>query len=168
MEGRYTRPGTIYQAYGQPLYHDTQSSWVKEEINLEQFLGGQVKIRFVLKSDQGVVADGFYFDDMTVTVADLETGVDDQHIAPLQGMEVSIQPNPASGIINMNYDLGDIHPCLLTVRVYDITGHEIYETSISDSTGKITWDVSSWPSGMYFYSVNSDKAAISSGKLLVR
>ncbi len=72
MKGKYTRPGTIYQAYGEPLYHDTQGTWIKEEINLEQFVGGQIKIRFVLKSDQGVTADGFYWDDMTVTVADLD------------------------------------------------------------------------------------------------
>ena len=68
--GNYTVPGTSangsVQPNGQPVYEGIQSSWVLEEINLNDYLGQQIKVRFQLKSDGGTTADGFYFDDFKV------------------------------------------------------------------------------------------------------
>ena len=68
--GNYTVPGTSangsVQPNGQPVYEGTQSSWVLEEINLSDYLGQQIKVRFQLRSDGGTTADGFYFDDFKV------------------------------------------------------------------------------------------------------
>lgn len=166
-EGKHTHPGNSNQALGEPVYDGIQTSWVKEEISLEPFLGKQIKIRFVLKSDTYETGDGFYWDDMAVTVVDLETGITGD-LNPITGNEVSIQPNPASGIIQMNYDLGNIHPGLNIFKVYDMTGHEVYETILANGSGGIHWDVSSWPAGMYFYTVRREQNIIASGKLIVK
>ena len=68
--GNYTVPGTSgsgsVQPNGQPVYEGTQSSWVLEEINLSDYLGQQIKVRFQLRSDGGTTADGYYFDDFKV------------------------------------------------------------------------------------------------------
>jgi PKD repeat protein len=68
--GNYTVPGTSangsVQPNGEPVYEGTQSSWVLEEINLSDYLGQQIKVRFQLKSDVGTTADGYYFDDFKV------------------------------------------------------------------------------------------------------
>jgi PKD repeat protein len=68
--GNYTVPGTSgngsVQPNGQPVYEGTQTSWVLEEINLSDYLGQQIKVRFQLRSDGGTNADGFYFDDFKV------------------------------------------------------------------------------------------------------
>lgn len=68
--GNYTVPGTSangsVQPNGQPVYEGTQSSWVLEEINLSDYLGQQIKVRFQLRSDAGTTADGYYFDDFKV------------------------------------------------------------------------------------------------------
>lgn len=167
MEGKYTHPGNSNQAYGEPLYDGTQSTWIREEINLEQFLGGQIKIRFVLKSDSYVVGDGYYWDDMTVTVIDIYTGLPGD-IPPPPVTKLSIQPNPASGIVTMKYTLDRFYPGLNTLIVYDIMGQKVYETSLAHGAEVISWDVSSWPSGMYFYSVYFDQTVIASGKLIVK
>jgi hypothetical protein len=39
---------------------------VLEEINLSDYLGQQIKVRFQLRSDGGSTADGFYFDDFKI------------------------------------------------------------------------------------------------------
>jgi hypothetical protein len=39
---------------------------VLEEVNLSDYLGQQIKVRFQLRSDGGTTADGFYFDDFKV------------------------------------------------------------------------------------------------------
>ena len=68
--GNYTVLGTSangsVQPNNQPLYEGTRSSWVVEEINLSDYLGQIIKLRFQLKSDGGTAADGFYFDDFQV------------------------------------------------------------------------------------------------------
>lgn len=68
--GNYTVPGTnangSVQPNNLPVYEGTQSSWVLEEINLSDYLGQTIIVRFVLKSDGGTNADGFYFDDFKV------------------------------------------------------------------------------------------------------
>jgi hypothetical protein len=168
MEGKYTHAGNFNQAYGEPLYDGTQGSWIKEEISLEPFLGEQIKVRFVLISDGNVVGDGFYWDDMTVTVIDLETGIEAQNITLPQGINISVHPNPASGIIIMNYTIDRFYPGLYTFKVYDIAGHKVYESSLAPDADMNRWDVSSWSSGMYFYNVSFDQTVIASGKLIVK
>ena len=167
VQGKFTHPGNSNQAFGEPLYDGTQSTWVKEEINIEQYLDKQIKIRFVLRSDVYVVGDGFFWDDMTVTVVDLATGTPENK-PESQAARVSIQPNPASGSVTMNYTLDKYSPGLNTFKVYDITGHTVYESQLANGAGMISWDISSWPSGMYFYCIDFDRTVIASGKLIVR
>jgi hypothetical protein len=68
--GNYTVPGTnangSVQPNNQPVYEGVRSSWVMEEINLSDYLGQIIKLRFQLKSDGGTTADGYYFDDFQV------------------------------------------------------------------------------------------------------
>jgi PKD repeat protein len=68
--GNYTVPGTSgngsVQPNGLPVYEGTQTSWVLEEVNLSDYLGQQIKVRFQLRSDGGTNSDGFYFDDFKV------------------------------------------------------------------------------------------------------
>jgi carboxypeptidase T len=167
MQGKYTHPGGTNQVLGEPLYDGTQSTWVKEEISLEPYLDKQIRIRFVLKSDTYVVGDGFFWDDMTVTVVDLETGLPGDMPEPFV-TKISLQPNPASGNVTMKYTLDRFYPGLNTLKVFDIKGQKVYETQLAHGADVISWDVSSWRSGMYFYSVDFDGTVIASGKLIVK
>lgn len=68
--GNYTVLGTSangsVQPNNQPVYEGVQSTWVLEEINLSDYLGQQIKMRFQLRADGGTNADGFYFDDFKI------------------------------------------------------------------------------------------------------
>jgi carboxypeptidase T len=68
--GNYTNAGTSangsVQPNNQPVYDGVMSSWVMEEINLSDYLGQIIKVRFQLKSDGGTRKDGFYFDDFNI------------------------------------------------------------------------------------------------------
>jgi hypothetical protein len=168
MQGKYTHPGNSNQAFGEPLYDGTQATWVKEEINLEPFLGGEIKIRFVLRSDVYVVGDGFFWDDMTVTVVDLATGIETENIPSSNSVKIEILPNPASGHVSLRYKISEHHSANTSLSVYDFTGKMVYAAGLSTGDDLISWDVSEWPSGMYFYAVRSDRNVIASGKLMVK
>lgn len=165
MHGQYTKTGGSNQAFGQPLYDGTQSTWVREEINLAPFLGSAIKIRFLLKSDTYVVADGFFWDDMTVTIVDFFTSV--------QGDEpeskttwYSIRPNPASGLATLDYVPGELKGETSFV-VYNAHGQIVYETMLSVNDAELSWSVAGWPAGMYFYMLHNESNRIASGKLMV-
>jgi PKD repeat protein len=68
--GNYTNTGTnangSVQPNNQPIYDGIMTSWVLEEINLSDYLGQIIKVRFQLKSDGGTRKDGFYFDDFSI------------------------------------------------------------------------------------------------------
>jgi PKD repeat protein len=67
----YTVPGTSANNSAQPnnipVYEGVQSAWVLDEVNLSDYLGQTIKVRFLLRSDNGTTADGFYFDDFKVS-----------------------------------------------------------------------------------------------------
>ncbi len=62
LAGKYTKRGNQYQDTDQPLYDGT-SSWVEEEVSLENYVGKTIYLRFRFVSDGSVAGDGFYFDD---------------------------------------------------------------------------------------------------------
>ncbi len=67
LAGLYTNPGTgAFQPNGQPLYDGTQTTWVKEEMNLSPYMGSQILLRFLLRSDGVIQADGWYVDDINI------------------------------------------------------------------------------------------------------
>ncbi len=69
LAGNYTNPGTgTFQPTGQPLYDGTQLNWVKEEINLSSYMGNNILLRFLLRSDGSIHADGWYIDDINIIV----------------------------------------------------------------------------------------------------
>ena len=69
LEGNYTNPGTgSFQPNGQPLYDGSQASWVHEIMDISNYIGSQIKIRFYFRSDTNVEEDGWYIDDIKVTV----------------------------------------------------------------------------------------------------
>jgi PKD repeat protein len=66
----YTVPGTSgsgsVQPNNQPVYEGAQSTWVLDEVNLSDYLGQTIKVRFQLKSDGGSTGNGFFFDDFKI------------------------------------------------------------------------------------------------------
>ena len=75
--GKYTKTGSSNQATGEPLYDGFQSNWVKEEINLSDYLGQNIMARFTIIADGGVREDGFYYDDFEINVIYGPTGIEE-------------------------------------------------------------------------------------------
>lgn len=69
LSGQFTNPGTgSFQPNGQPLYDGTQSSWVHETIDISNYANQQVTIRFYFRSDGLVQEDGWYVDNIKISV----------------------------------------------------------------------------------------------------
>ena len=145
--GLFTNEGSSNggQPTGQPLYDGTQNNWVLEQINLSDYLGEEITMRFKFESDGEVRADGFYFDDLTVNVLDDGT----LNNADVLASQFSVYPNPVSNLLYIttpknNYTLG----------IYNIQGQLMSTPSVY--SGSQTIDYSQYTKGIYLMKFTSN------------
>ena len=69
LTGQYTNPGTgSFQPSGEPLYDGTQSTWVHESIDISAYADQQITLRFYFRTDGSQTLDGWYVDNVKVSV----------------------------------------------------------------------------------------------------
>ncbi len=161
--GLYTKTGNDNQDEGQPLYDGIQLEWVKEQIELSDYLGEDIIIRFTMIADGGVEEDGFYFDDLEV-VAIIDNSVATKPVE-WNALQIRTYPNPAAALIHI--ELSTIIP-QSQISFYNAQGSLIYKKAYkNESLMKISVD--QWPQGMYFYELlDKDTGNKTKGKILVK
>ncbi|MBM3403335.1 MAG: T9SS type A sorting domain-containing protein [Bacteroidetes bacterium] len=162
LQGKYTNPGTSSQAAGQPVYDGIMDGWVKEEIDLAGFIDNEIKIRFTLISDVWTVDDGFYFDDLTVTIVENTVGVDEPH-AKIAVSEPF--PNPAGEEIQVTYSYpGDDGSLLLN----DLTGKTLIKIPLDPFRQTVRIPLSNLTPGLYFYHIAGKQGNSSVRKVIIQ
>jgi len=156
LEGQYTKPGNgIPQPDGEPIYEGTQLNWVKETIDLNNFLGEEIKLQFLFRSDGFISEDGFYVDDINVIVL-LVTDVE-KIASTIKDYKLSQNyPNPFNPTTTVEYQILKIG--FVTLKVYDILGKKV-ATLVNEekSAGRyeFVFNATALPSGIYFYQLTS-------------
>ena len=145
--GLYTNEGSSNnsQPTGEPLYDGTQNDWVLEEIDLSDYLGETILVRFQFRSDNGLRADGFYFDDLEINILDENLGVLDSEVSLF-----NLYPNPVENVLHITTPLDNYE-----INVYNIQG-QIIEIK-KDLQGSMTFDFSGYSSGIYLMKFSSEK-----------
>ena len=161
--GKFTVTGSPSEAPGEPVYDGKQTSWVAEEMNLNNFLGQSVLLKIALKSDPFQERDGFYFDDLKVEAIPDNTGI--SQFYPSLYLS-SPSPNPASLQALVNYSNSKSGSVF---TVYNTYGQIIWKKKLNDTSGKILIPVNEFSSGTYFYQIKHSNGLTSSvKKLMVR
>lgn len=146
--GKYTNAGSnnAGQPTDEPLYDGTQSDWVLEEIDLSDYLGQSIKVRFQFASDSSEERDGFYFDDLTINTFDASLSN-----ADFIKSSFSILPNPIKDILKIqpknsqNFD----------VTLVNIQGQQIL--SKTNLKGDQNIDTTPLNLGIYFLSIRTEQ-----------
>lgn len=151
LEGNYTKTGSgDFQPIGEPVY-DGQSDWVLEEMNISDFVGEQVQIRFTLYSDSYVNEDGFYFDDVSISVISNAVGIDPGFESGQNKLFVSkAYPNPADQTVKVSFNLNN-NKQNAQLEVFDAIGNQLKTIALSNNTGIIDIPLTDLCSGVYFY-----------------
>jgi len=132
-----------------------QSSWQQAEIDLSQYAGQLVRVRFVLESDSWITEDGWYVDDVMLLGAGSEnqTPAGPLPVAPVGGAQVGATPQ----LVVANSSDPD-SPDALTYgfRVYgdeDLTELVASTDGLGEGTGGETaWTVAdALPQGDYWW-----------------
>ena len=160
--GKYTVEGGNFQTPGEPLYEGFQTSWVEEEISLDDYIGSNVLIRFVLSSDGFLEYDGFYFDDLTISkVLPGTNSIEEDGVASLAPI---LMPNPASGYAYVSFNTAQQNS---TLEIADLTGKIIQNIGLKSGETSIRINTEQMTSGVYLVRVMQNGISSKPAKLVV-
>ncbi len=171
LNGKYTIPARgigAQQPPNAPIYDGTQTSWVEEEMDLSEFAGEQIKLRFMIESDGSVTGDGFYVDDIKVMYFDTTlVAVEDISAEPEQFALYQNYPNPFNPTTTISYSIptvitksetGTQSVVNVSLTVYNALGQKVATLVNKEQTpGNYTvqFDARNLPSGIYFYTLRA-------------
>ncbi len=165
--GNYTVPGTSasgsVQPNNEPVYEGTQSSWVLEEVNLSDYLGQTIRVRFILESDNAVRQDGFYFDDFQIGFNVQDTSTSNAGIDEFS-LNVKTIPNPANdqAFISLSKAISTG-----SMMIYDQAGQLVEIQEITELTNKLIVNTAKYTQGVYLVFIEQNGVAAKPVKLVV-
>ena len=145
--GNYTNSGTADQDEGMPLYDGAQNTWVEEEVDISEFIGDSIQLRFQLVSDNFVTGDGFYFDDFKLfTGGNTDLIIDDLTNLFSHELYAAIIPNPAHDVIRINTST----PWMGQILIVNALGQQLTEHSFHSKFQQTTLDIGHLHPGSYY------------------
>ncbi|MFK7933547.1 MAG: M14 family zinc carboxypeptidase [Saprospiraceae bacterium] len=155
--GAYTEPGTSDQTGGEHVYDGIQNDWVREEIEITEFMvledNPQLKVRFILASDNFLEFDGFYFDDLKI-ITTREDMVNEVYELDENQLTIRTFPNPTSEQLNIEINTTQPITANTQLLIFNAVGQLIDQQSLTTTVDQIaTIDVKNYAKGLYFYQV---------------
>ena len=78
---------------------------------------------------------------------------------------VNVYPNPASGTVQVQYDLGVSNA---TIDLYDITGRLLNQKALTDAQGTTVFDINNYTAGMYIVVIRNENHILFQQKLIIK
>ncbi len=153
LSGRYTRTFS-----GQPTYIGLMY-WRYEQINLSSYIGqSNLKFRFTYYTDSGIPGDGVYIDDFRI-VDYIDTPLNITKLAteiPKTYQLFQNYPNPFNPTTIIKFSIPKNSD--VKISLFDLTGREIkkiIDEHLSSGTYLLNLNASEYPTGVYFYRMQS-------------
>ncbi|MEE4198914.1 MAG: S8 family serine peptidase [Bacteroidales bacterium] len=127
---------------GNKFWSDYSIGWRKKEIELNNLCNQKAAFRFRFYSDENQVFDGAALDDFEIKTTETTTSIDGR----FKNNHFSVYPNPFLEGININ--CSEFRGSVM-VKVIDVNGKSVYETSVSDHTESFYLNLSTLKSGIY-------------------
>jgi hypothetical protein len=147
LSGKYTKKGGNEYLNAIEPYYDGNSNWVNEEIDISDFAGEKINLRFVLVTDGGVKEDGFYFDNFQISVVSTETSINENNSSVFSS---KAYPNPGSDKFTIIFK-ADINNENGKLQLFNSMGKLIKQQSFNAREGKLSLDTQALPNGIYYY-----------------
>ncbi len=150
--------GTTWQQVAS--YNGSMTTWTQQTFDITQYAGAstQLKLRFRLTSDAGVVGDGWYVDDVKLTnyCAGTPVGIGQNTGIPMQyGLEQNY-PNPFNPSTYIKFQLPEGGNVKITV--FDILGKEaasLINEKMDAGYHSVEFNASNLASGLYIYKMEA-------------
>lgn len=167
--GLYSEVGTDEQAFDEPVYDGLQNNWVREEIDLTEFLDSngdlELWLNFRMFSDEMVELDGFYFDDLQVSVV-YEEEVSSTINLDKDQFSIIARPNPATDYVLLDIESEEEFVEGLNLHIFNALGQNVSTKKVQGKVVKM--NTSDWESGLYFYHVSDGERSVPAGRFIVK
>ena len=131
----------------EPIYDYRRDHWVKEEVDLSNYLGSGVVLRFTLQTDNGNEKDGIYLDDILIRKLASDPNAAGIRKNQAQNGTRFLYPNPGDGLFHfLKTEADEI------IEVYAANGALVYRTQVNDNQTDI--NLSALPDGLYLVKTN--------------
>jgi hypothetical protein len=125
-------PSARLNAAGKPFYDGFQDVWRKEKIDLSEFAGKKISLRFKLQSDEGMQKDGFYFDNLLIKGIEKEGEVTLGENDDFNENNLLIYPNPSNGQFKISFHFSNFST-ETNLEITDLTGKIIVKKSVENN-----------------------------------
>ncbi|MDC8003604.1 M14 family zinc carboxypeptidase [Aureisphaera galaxeae] len=138
--GIYTNAGQPQgiQPEGEPVYDGTQLDWVLEKIDLSDYIGENILVRFQLASGPSGIRDGLYFDNLTINIVNEDV----LNTSEFATSAFGIYPNPVEDVLSITTSVQNY-----SIEIYNLQGQLI--RSELNNSGSKEMDYSNLASGVY-------------------
>ncbi len=168
-EGILSKSGSgNFQPAGEPVYDGNSQGWKREFIDLSQFLGNAIKIRFQFKSDEYVQGDGWYIDDISIFYYVLTDNKDD-YAGVKEYLLYDNYPNPFNPSTKIKFDLKQSG--FVNLTVYDALGRKVstlVNKPMLKGTHSVNFDGKDLSSGIYFYKLSINDFVMTKKMILMK
>ncbi|RPI19867.1 MAG: T9SS C-terminal target domain-containing protein [Ignavibacteriae bacterium] len=155
-------------------YSGTVSTLHECRIDITRYANhsSSLKIRFRLTADASTNADGWYVDDIVMTgynYGGQAPFTSDNNGNPQKYSLSQNYPNPFNPATKINYSLAVNG--LVSIKIYDILGREVKQlVNEVQNAGQynIEWNASDYPSGVYFYRIESGSFSETKKMMLIK
>lgn len=141
-------------------YNGNMTTWTQQTFDISGYAAGstQVKLRFRLTSDAGVVGDGWYIDDIKLTnYCGNLVGITGNNEIPLKFALEQNYPNPFNPATVIKYQLPK--SAFVKISVFDILGKEV-KTLVNEQKDagyqQVEFNGGDLASGLYIYKIEAD------------
>jgi hypothetical protein len=181
VAGLYTSPGSgvgTELPFRSPVTDGFKFEWIKERMDLTEFAGKTIRLRFRFTSDNTLTCDGFYVDDISILSYSGPSGIKEiPEPSPESFVLQQNFPNPFNPTTTINWQLPEGSEA--TLKVYDILGREVatlvneyrpagkYETEFN-AASLPSRQGSALTSGVYFYQLKAGSFVETKKMLLLK
>jgi hypothetical protein len=146
-----------FQPSDELIYDGTQSTWISEVVDLKQFKDKQIYLKFELNTDEYEEEDGWFIDDISILGYSNEAvSVNESVELPKKYSLSQNYPNPFNPNTEINFSIAKTN--VVKLVVYNSIGQQVAELLNSElNAGKygVKFDADNFPSGVYFYRLQS-------------
>ncbi len=166
--GKYTEAGTEEQSFDEPVYDGVQQNWIREEIDLTEWLAlddsVEFQFAFRLVSDEFIEADGFYFDDFELNIVK-KGGTSSTFDFDKSDFTLTSRPNPAHDHVIIDLK-GENRPIgAMQLQVFNPLGQMVAEQAVQGQIFRL--ETANWHPGLYQYRLSMGGKWLPAGRFVV-
>lgn len=163
LPSNQSRKGTKDQDY-QDIHDGRNMEWQFVEVNLNDFIGKEIDIRYSLISDNATSRDGIYIDDLNFKwiynpFFSIEENKNETYIIS------DAFPNPSDQSITIHYNISKTQGN--EFKLINNLGQTIHTSINLQEQGFINIDLSNTPSGTYYYKITGNEKSTKVKKLII-